>query len=431
MAGNDHPLDLAGTLVDLGDLGVAHHALHGILAGVAVAAEQLDGPARDIGGSLGGEQLRHGGVHGIVLVILLLHGSGVHQVLGGLHPGVHIGQLELGVLELAQALAELDTLLGVLDGLVDSALAQAQGLRGDADPAAVQGLHGDREALALFAQQVLLGDDAVLKDQVAGGGAADAHLLLVLAGGEAGEALFHNEGGDAVVALGLVGHGKDHEGVSHVAVGDEALGAVEDVVVALQHRHGLLAGGIGTGVGLGQAEGADLLAGEQVRQVLALLLLGAVLKDRGAAQGGMCGNDDSSGAADLGQLLHAHGVGQNVAAGAAVLLGEVNTHHPQLGHLLDGLHGEPLFFVDLLGQGLHFVLGEFTVHLPEHLLLVCQMKIHIPLTPLLVGAQDNLIWNNHRSPCRSSCPAGRRGPSCAAAGRDDTCCRRSRCTGSP
>ena len=102
-----------------------------------------------------------------------------------------------------------------------------------------------------------------------------------------GEVLLHDEGGDAVVALGLVGHGEDHEGVGHVAVGDEALGAVEDVVVALQHGQGLLAGGVGAGVGLGQAEGADLLAAQQVGQVLALLLLGAVLKDGGAAQGGV------------------------------------------------------------------------------------------------------------------------------------------------
>ena len=199
----------------------------------------------------------------------------------------------------------------------------------------------------------------------------------MLAGGEAGEVLLHDEGRDAVVALGLVSHGEHHEGIGHVAVGDEALGTVEDVVVALQHRQGLLAGGVCAGVGLGQAEGTDLLAGEQVGQILPLLLLGAVLKDGGAA--------------DLGQLLHAHGVGQNVAAGAAVLLGEVNTHHPQLGHLFDGLHGEPLLFVDLLSQRLHFVLGEFTVHLPEHLLLVCQMKIHIPLTPFLVGADFNYL----------------------------------------
>ena len=52
-----------------------------------------------IGSGLGGKQLGHGGVHGVGLVVLLLHGSGVDQELSSLHPGVHLGQLELGVLE--------------------------------------------------------------------------------------------------------------------------------------------------------------------------------------------------------------------------------------------------------------------------------------------------------------------------------------------
>lgn len=41
-------------------------------------------------------------------MVLLLAGSGVNEVLSSLGAGVHIGQLELGVLELAQTLAELD-----------------------------------------------------------------------------------------------------------------------------------------------------------------------------------------------------------------------------------------------------------------------------------------------------------------------------------
>ena len=41
VGGDNDALDLAGTLVDLRDLGVAHHALHGIILGVAVAAEHL------------------------------------------------------------------------------------------------------------------------------------------------------------------------------------------------------------------------------------------------------------------------------------------------------------------------------------------------------------------------------------------------------
>src|SRR4051794_11014246 len=40
---DDEPLDLVRALVDLGDLGIAHVALHRVLGHVAVAAEHLDG----------------------------------------------------------------------------------------------------------------------------------------------------------------------------------------------------------------------------------------------------------------------------------------------------------------------------------------------------------------------------------------------------
>ena len=51
-----------------------------------------------------------------------------------------------------------------------------------------------------------------------------------------------------MVALGLVGHGEHHESIGHVAVGDEALAAVEDVVAVLVlDSGGLLAGSVGTG----------------------------------------------------------------------------------------------------------------------------------------------------------------------------------------
>ena len=282
-------------------------------------------------------------------MILLLHSGSVNEVLGSLSAGVHVGQLELGILELAQAATKLDTLLGVLDSLVDGAFGKTESLGGDTDTAAVEGLHGDLEAFAFLTEQVLLGDDAVFEDEVAGRAAADTHLLLVLTGGEAGEVLLNDEGGDTVVALALVGHGEHDESGGNVTVGDEALAAVEDVVAVLVlDSGGLLAGGVGTGAGLGQTERADLAAGQKVRQILHLLFLGAVLENGSAAEGGVGGNDNSGGAANLSELLHAHGITENIAAGAAVLLREVNTHHAELGHLFDGLHGEALFLIEFL-----------------------------------------------------------------------------------
>src|SRR5262245_65998789 len=46
VAGDDEPLDLVGALEDLGHLGLPHVALDREVAGVAVAAEHLDGAGR-------------------------------------------------------------------------------------------------------------------------------------------------------------------------------------------------------------------------------------------------------------------------------------------------------------------------------------------------------------------------------------------------
>ena len=177
----------------------------------------------------------------------------------------------------------------------------------------------------------------------------------------------------------------------------------------------------------------------------------------------MSGDDDTGGATDLAQLLHCHDVGQHIAACTADRGGEVNAHHAQLAHLLDGLFGEVLFCINLLSQGLDFVFSKLTVHLLHHLLLLGQSKIHryilltglfsftgiarckqIPpdrfprsrekcLSEFTAGQQGSWcgLRCKRRSPCRSCSPGCRRGPSCGSAGRRDTCCRQSHGTGHP
>src|SRR5260370_23450331 len=51
LPGDHHALDLVGALVDLGDLGIAHHALDWVVVDVAVPAEQLY--------RVGGDRHRH------------------------------------------------------------------------------------------------------------------------------------------------------------------------------------------------------------------------------------------------------------------------------------------------------------------------------------------------------------------------------------
>ena len=144
-AGNDHHLHFAGALVDLSDLGITHHALDGIVTGVAVTAEQLQAAAGHIACGAGCNQLCLSSLDAVadlctIHSFLLLQSGSVDQILCSLDTGLHLGQLELGVLESGDAAAELLTLLDVSDGLLQSALGDAQSLGSDTDTAAIQEL---------------------------------------------------------------------------------------------------------------------------------------------------------------------------------------------------------------------------------------------------------------------------------------------------
>ena len=156
-------------------------------------------------------------------------------------------------------------------------------------------------------------------------------------------------------------------------------------MVAFLYGCGLLGGGVGAGVRLGEAESADPLAAGELGQVLLLLGLGAVLQDGGAAEGGVGGDDDAGGSAYAAELFHGHGVEYVVGAGAAILLGYGDAHDAELGHLFYGLHREALRLVNLGCERLYFLFGELPYHLQEQVLPVCGVEIHIFIFELKVG----------------------------------------------
>ena len=152
MRGDDHPLDLVGTLVDGGDLGVTVGPLHLHALKEAAAAVDLQGIVGDLQRDVRGVHLRHGGLHAVRRVLLLQLRRGVDEEPGAAQLGGHIRQLEGDALLGRDGLAELDALLGIAQRVLKRALGDAQRLRGDADASAVQRGHGDLEALAFLAQ---------------------------------------------------------------------------------------------------------------------------------------------------------------------------------------------------------------------------------------------------------------------------------------
>ena len=202
----------------------------------------------------------------------------------------------------------------------------------------------------------------------------------MLANREARERALYDECRNAPGALGLVGHGKYNEYVSNIAVGDEDLRAVQNVVVTLQLSNTGALCSVRTSVRLGQSESADLVALGQHAEVLLLLLGGAVCDDRAAAQTIVGSENIAGGSALLGQLLDSDCRGKVVSACAAELFGHDHAHNAQIEQLLDVLAGVSRGFVGFRSDGLNFVLGEVMHHLANQFLFTGQMEIHVQVS---------------------------------------------------
>jgi len=159
-----------------------------------------------------------------------LEGGVVEEGAGGFDFGVHVSEHELDGLEFGDGLAKGFAGLGKFDGLVEGALGEADGLRGDADAPAVESGKGDFEALAFFAEAIGGGDFAIVENDFDGRGAALAHFVFVAADAEAGEGGFDEEGGDSLPACGGIRFGEDDAEAGGAAVGDPGFGAGEEIV---------------------------------------------------------------------------------------------------------------------------------------------------------------------------------------------------------
>src|SRR5947209_2844394 len=142
-AGDDKALDLRGALEDRVDLRVAVPAFDGILADVAVAAEDLDGLLGDPHGSLAGEELGHGALAALELLGVAAHPAcPPNQQTGGVDARLHVGQLEGDGLVLDDRPVELLALLGVVERVLVGGPGDADGLGPDGGASRLERRHG-------------------------------------------------------------------------------------------------------------------------------------------------------------------------------------------------------------------------------------------------------------------------------------------------
>ena len=170
--------------------------------------------------------------------------------------------------------------LGVVGRQLDRALHRSHGADGKRQPFLRQLLHQLDEAVAfLGAQQVFRRRHRIVEEQFGRVGRVQADLVEVAAAPESlvARGLEHDQ--RESLGAGSAGARHDDDQVGGLAVGDEGLLAVDDVVVALLARGGPHALQVGAGAGLGHRDGADELAARHFRQPAQLLLLGAVVQD--------------------------------------------------------------------------------------------------------------------------------------------------------
>jgi hypothetical protein len=165
---------------------------------------------------------------------------------------------------------------------------------------------------------------------------------------------------DALGTLLRIGLGDDHDQVGVLAVGDEGLGAVENVTIALFHRGGAHVLQVGAGARLAHRDGADHLAARQLRQPALLLLLGAEPPDVGRDDAGMQRRAEAVEAAEAVGAVD-DGLVRKAAAGAAVFLRDHRAQQARLPGLGPGLARIHVRLVPLLEVrrvfGLHEAVG--------------------------------------------------------------------------
>ena len=135
-------------------------------------------------------------------------------------------------------------------------------------------------------------------------------------------------------------------------------------------------GDVGARGRLGQPEAGELLAARLGREPLLLLLLGPVAQERERVEPDVDGDQRAERGLAALDLLADERLGDEVEAGAAVLLRNDDSEQAQLRHPLD--HAQVEVVVDvvldrvrqhaLVHEGANGVLGEA--------LLVCQLEVH-------------------------------------------------------
>src|SRR6185437_3898739 len=180
LAADQHAADLRRAGADLVELGVAPQTPGRELVDVAVAAETLNRLAGHPRRLLGRMENRAGGILARRLAAVARLADRVDVGAAGVHRRVHVGELALHQLELADRLAELPALVQVWQHRVEACRHDAERAAGEHRTLVVEPAHQHVDAAAHSAEHIGVGNEAIVEHELAGVGAAHAELVEFL-----------------------------------------------------------------------------------------------------------------------------------------------------------------------------------------------------------------------------------------------------------
>ena len=155
-----------------------------------------------------------------------------------------------------------------------------------------------------------------------------------------------------------------------LAAGDEGLGAVDYISVAVVNVCRAHTGGVGAGLGLGERESHRAAVAEKLGHGLDLVLGAEETCGQGAheASGHRAGKTGVA----AGKLFLAYRVGEDIEPHPAVLFGQDHGGQTHFIGLLVELLGENAFDLKLLAGGDYFLIRKAVYHLSQILLIRSQ-----------------------------------------------------------
>lgn len=160
-------LDVVGAFINAANPGISIEALDREIGQIAIAAKRLDRLRTDPFGGLRRDQLGHAGFHQAELAGIRKRRSMQHHLAGGLDARRHGGKAEADHLVFDDRLAKHGPLACIGQGRLIGRAADADGLGGDTNAAALEVRQRDAIALPFLAQAEARRDADVVEGDLA------------------------------------------------------------------------------------------------------------------------------------------------------------------------------------------------------------------------------------------------------------------------